>query len=149
MRAYFFGNTYMSSIQQGIQSAHTVVEMFNKYTPSFNGDPCYAFNLLDNWAREHKTMILLNGGYSSSIRELAKFFDSSDNPYPWATFCEGEDALDGALTCAGIILPERIYELAALIRQNQQNVFEKILFEEPSEWELELITKLNQVSLAH
>ena len=31
MRAYFFGNMYLSSIQQGIQAAHCLGEMFLKY----------------------------------------------------------------------------------------------------------------------
>ena len=31
MRAYFWGNMYLSSIQQGIQAAHVVTEMFAKY----------------------------------------------------------------------------------------------------------------------
>ena len=74
------------------------------------------------WAHEHKTMILLNGGYSKTLRGLFEFFDDRKNPYPFAHFCEGEDALDGALTCVGIILPEKIYGAAGLARKNRISV---------------------------
>ena len=58
MRAYFFGNLYMSSIQQGIQAAHAVADMFIKY--SNENEPNY--HPLREWATDHKTMILLNAG---------------------------------------------------------------------------------------
>lgn len=110
MRAYFFGNMYLSSIQQGIQAAHVTAELFMK--PHSEQGNIY---LLD-WANNHKTMILLNAGYSEEIRRLVEFFDTTDNPYPWASFNEGQDALDGALTCVGIVVPERIYRFAELLR---------------------------------
>ena len=110
MRAYFFGNMYLSSIQQGIQAAHAVADMFVKY------DGQDEMVELKNWAYDHKTMILLNGGYSENIRALVEFFDSPENPYPWVPFFEGQDALDGALTTVGIVLPEKIYEASRIIR---------------------------------
>lgn len=110
MRAYFFGNMYLSSIQQGIQAAHVTAELFMK-SHSEEGN----MFLLD-WANNHKTMILLNAGYSEELRRLIEFFDSQDNPYPWASFNEGQDALDGALTCVGIVVPESIYRFAELLR---------------------------------
>lgn len=112
MRAYFFGNMYLSSIQQGIQAAHVTHELFMK--PHSEEGNMYLFE----WATNHKTMILLNAGYSEEIRRLVEFFDTPDNPYPWASFNEGQDALDGALTCVGIVIPEQVYELAAAIREH-------------------------------
>ena len=110
MRAYFFGNMYLSSIQQGIQAAHVTAELFMK-AHSEDGN----MYLID-WANNHKTMILLNAGYSEELRRLIEFFDTTDNPYPWAYFNEGQDALDGALTCVGIVLPEKVYELSSYLR---------------------------------
>ena len=138
MRAYFFGNMYMSSIQQGIQAQHTTSELFIKY----QSDGIYrgAERYLYEWASGHKTSILLNAGFSEEIARLVDFFNTADNPYPWAKFHEGEDALSpgfkvaevpgvaaaliaagidptvGALTCVGIILPEKIYGLSAALR---------------------------------
>ncbi len=112
MRAYFFGNMYLSSIQQGIQAAHVTHELFNKYIDN----PGSGLNTLSLWAEDHKTMILLNAGYGENIRALVERFNNSENPYPWADFHEGQDALDGALTCVGIVLPEKIYETASMLR---------------------------------
>lgn len=116
MRYYGFGNMYLSSLQQGVQNAHTIVEMFNEYTEEHYP---VEFEFLTEWALEHKTMILLNGGYSETLRDLWRFLSSDENPYPFSKFHEGQDALDGALTCVGIILPQKIYDVAALIRNDR------------------------------
>ncbi len=113
MRAYYFGNMYLSSIQQGIQAAHVTHELFIKY-PSPPGNRT-AVSLYD-WAENHKTMILLNGGYADNLRELEGLFSLLSNPYPWASFNESEEAADGLLTCVGIVLPEKIYEAAKALR---------------------------------
>ena len=120
MRAYFFGNMYLSSIQQGIQAAHVTHELFTKYTTvsedyELNSDP--ARIILFNWARHHKTMILLNAGYGENIHNLVQMFSDETNPYPWTQFHEEQASLDGAITSIGIVLPEKIYQMAAAIRQ--------------------------------
>jgi len=116
MRAYFFGNMYLSSIQQGLQAAHVLAEMFVKYETKCIIENKYDSNnvsaYLKEWGTQHKTIILLNGGYSETLNGLCNFFDNVENPYPWSYFNEGQDALNGALTSVGIILPERIYETA-------------------------------------
>lgn len=118
MRAYFFGNMYLSSIQQGIQAAHAVHEMFIRYPERANGTPPFDGDFLWDWAVDHKTMILLNGGYAAAIQELVDFFDSPQNPYPWADFHEEEASLNGALTTVGIVLPEKIYQTASAMRSD-------------------------------
>ena len=134
MRAYFFGNMYLSSIQQGIQAHHTTSELFIKYReidlydyaestgdnpPKQLADRAAQADTLYEWARNHKTSILLNGGYSATLRELVAIFGNRQNPYPWAFFNESDEALDGALTCVGIILPEKIYETAKALREGR------------------------------
>ncbi len=129
MRAYFFGNMYLSPIQQGIQAAHTTHELFLRY-PTYN--PNYEdldsrSDVLHEWAKNHKTMILLNGGYGENLHNLVRFFATPANPFPWAKFHEGEDALDGALTCVGIVLPPKIYELSSVLRSSDgRDVLEDI-----------------------
>ena len=116
MRAYFFGNMYLSSIQQGIQAGHVISEMFCEYdNPSHNE----ASNTLRTWADDHKTMILLNGGYLETMEDLWRFFENYKNPYPIAKFHEGLDSLGGVLTSVGIVLPEKIYLIAAAIRRDR------------------------------
>ena len=167
MRAYFFGNMYLSSIQQGIQAAHVVHELFVMYpspTPVLReGQQIYLdtpSKTLYDWAIEHKTMILLNGGYSENLRRLETLFEDSNDNYPWTVFHEGEDALDGALTCVGIVLPEKIYVTADMVRKDvvgDEQLFDGVVFnpEDPaiewsfSRWEIKLIHELNNYSLAH
>jgi hypothetical protein len=100
----------MSSIQHGIQPAHCIVEIIAKYSSEqAKSDMTY------DWARHHKTMIVLNGGESTQLLNIREFMDSSNNPYPW-DFFEEDSSMDSMITCVGIILPERIYTAAALMR---------------------------------
>ncbi len=160
MRAYFFGNMYLSSIQQGIQAAHTLAEIYNKYVFP---DGCREYFVLEHWAKEHKTMILLNAGYSDEIRSLVTFFNTNDNPLPWAYFNEGKDSLDGALTCVGIIVPEEFYlaaeelrvlnNLAAAGSASAGSVAPEALGAEnfaklQTNWEREFAARLNNYGLA-
>ena len=172
MRYYGFGNMYLSSLQQGLQNAHTIVEMYNEYTEEHYPAE---FEFLTEWALEHKTMILLNGGYSENLRDLWRFLSSDENPYPFAKFNEGQDALDGALTCVGVILPRKIYEVAAIFRRDRPNNGPLLLdiirangqvtfyndnaygvdvepnssiTYEFSDWEIELMLELNKYGLA-
>jgi hypothetical protein len=154
MRAYYFGNMYLSSIQQGIQAAHVTSELFIKYTNRTGS----GYGQLHDWAVDHKTMILLNAGYSEELYKLYGLFDTIEaNPYPWAGFNESSEALDGAMTCIGIILPERIYETMAICRNERINpefisvhprAQELELPTDLTVWEIELIETLNQYGLA-
>ena len=151
MRAYFFGNMYLSSIQQGIQAQHCTAELFLKYslygklTGDFIGEKQRVS--LYEWADNHKTSILLNGGDCAGLSEIFLLLDSPDNPYPWAIFVESNDALRNALTCVGIILPERIYEAAGEMRQNRNNpqYGRDLLI---SDWEYDLCLQLNSCGMA-
>lgn len=115
MRLYTFTNMYLSPIQKGIQSAHLVHELFNKYESSYDER-----DTLYDWSTNHKTMIVLNGGYSETLSALNDLFCHTRNPYPFTTFHESKEALGGALTCVGIVLPEKIYELSAMIRKERE-----------------------------
>ena len=154
MRGYFFGNMYLKSIQQGLQAGHVEVEMFLKYR---NVDTMPAIDLY-NWAENHKTMILLDGGYAANLQELINMFSSPQNPFPWAYFNEEEASLNGALTSVGIILPEKIYEAAAALRRGNIGA-EQIPVQEAwspedgvtwtyTKWEYELCLELNKYDLA-
>lgn len=150
MRAYFFGNMYFAGIHAGIQSAHTLSEMFVKYgnAPSTGPDGNQQWLILNHWAAEHKTMVLLNGGYSEELRSLISFFEDDRNPLPWAYFNESIEAADGCLTCVGIILPEEFYEAAKELRTINANVPTPFLAKLQSDWERELAARLNNYGLA-
>lgn len=109
LRAYFFGNMYLSPIQQGIQAAHVVTKLFVKY-----GIPCEnsaAMDMLYQWGNHGVTKILLNGGYQSNLDVIHNALGllAPELGIPYAKFHEETDALNGALTCVGVIVPEEIY----------------------------------------
>jgi hypothetical protein len=139
---------YFAGIHAGIQAAHTLGEMYVKYGNATATGPegNQGWNILTHWAEHHKTMVLLNGGYAEELRSLITFFNSNDNPLPWAHFNESQEAADGCLTCVGIILPEEFYEAAKEIRVpgNSGSNYLKL----QSEWERALAARLNNYGLA-
>ena len=118
MRAYHFGNMYLSSIQQGIQSAHAQMELFLKYSP-ISEQPVDKIGQVYDWANNHKTMICLNAGYASSLFELKQLLESEENPFAWSYFIESDEALQGVLTNICVILPERIYGRRERVRKGE------------------------------
>jgi len=126
MRCYHLCNFYLAGIHAGIQSAHTQHELAIKYlasTPYRNmvaDESLVEYGArLDlhtdakaeyiDWANNHKTMILLNGGMMSHLLEFETFLGAHQHAFAWSSFREEEDALNGALTNIGIVLPEHMY----------------------------------------
>lgn len=152
MRAYFFGNMYLSSIQQGIQAQHCTAEMFYKYR--HHDKSRIQHEMLMIWAEKHKTTILLNGGEKEALLDIVRLLKDGikttgfdDNPYPWATFSESNDALNCCLTCVGIVIPERVYELAKRLRE-AKNRWIVISPEGTSSWDVQLCYKINNCGVA-
>ncbi len=61
MKLYSFVNRYLIPIQKGIQTAHMVSEMFQENENN---------KLLLDWAQNHKTIIMLDGGLCDNMRRL-------------------------------------------------------------------------------
>ena len=110
LRLYVFVNFYLSSIQQGIQSAHVVHSLFTKYP-----DPILSKRsaLLWEWARNHQTMIVLNGGANSDIREIFYTLEQLQHTrignMPFESFREDEKSLGSVMTAVGVVVPERFF----------------------------------------
>lgn len=98
---------YISHIQKGIQTAHVVSEISSKYKSTQTA--------YDEWALNHKTIIVLNGGYGANLYTIEEQF-AELNQFPFASFNESQEALGGAITAVGIILPEWVYAFASAIR---------------------------------
>jgi len=105
LRFYTFINCYLSSIQAGIQSAHLVHELLLRYMVANT----HASRLAFDWARNHKTIIVLNGGNSEEIWEVRQVLEPQFE-YPWAIFRESERALDGIITGVGVVLPASVFD---------------------------------------
>jgi hypothetical protein len=153
MRLYTFGNYYLSSIQQGIQSAHVVSELFTKY-PFENaivwdepqGKPLY------DWAKTHKTIICLSGGNCDDLHDLYEELAGIGPTLglPYAKFREDDASLNGAITCCGIVVPAMIYDVAQAVR-GLDVVSASIIAEQAGVTlmvELELAQLLNRYGLA-
>lgn len=161
LRFYTFVNFYLSSIQQGVQSFHVCHEMFNKYDL---GDLKHKQRLFD-WSKNHKTVIVLNGGANSDIEDkyfkLEELSKSLKFPMPFVKFNEDEKSLGGIVTACGCVLPEEIYDavdyrksgLDSLADDEERNSFffikdGKITQHRPGCTEHELITMLKSCPLA-
>lgn len=113
MRCYHLNNFYLSGIHAGIQTAHAQHELAMKYVhPLDCSDNTEAADSYVNWAVNHKTIIVLNAGMQSALIEWEEFLQSGDHPYAWASFREAEDALNGALTNIGLVLPAKMYSMS-------------------------------------
>lgn len=148
MRFYGFGNYYLSSLQQGLQSAHAVGELF---TQTELGSE--SFNMVYDWAKNHKTMVLLNGGNALNLQELYDFFGelkAQGMHLPFAKFHEDEQSLGGALTYVGVIVPEKYYEAAATSRRMRPEEASVFFAENGfSQWEVSFVDRMNMYGLAH
>lgn len=145
-RCYTFTHFMLSSIQQGIQSGHAAMELVNKYYDPeviYEQDE-YNFEIVLDWIRDNKTIVCLNGGNSESMIELVQFLNTYKNPFPWVTFHEDENSLEGILTSIAIILPDRIYNT------DLEELYSMASFVpgQFTEWEWELVNRVKSMSLA-
>jgi len=103
-KLYSFVNSYLSDIQRGIQTAHLVNEFWQKYL-----DKCLIqHESFIDWAYLQPTIVILNGGNHADLGGLGVLFKSIRNvQYPFASYHEDDDSLNGVLTAVGIILPEK------------------------------------------
>lgn len=153
MRFYGFGNYYLSSLQQGLQSAHVVGDLAAASVE--NGKVTEKGKIFFEWAGNHKTMVLLNGGNAASLEAIFQkfsFFEKNGMHLPFAKFHEDEQSLGGALTYVGVVVQEKYYNAAAELRRCADPldfVNQKIDNEGWQQWEVEFINELNRYSLAH
>jgi len=169
---------YISSIQQGIQAGHVIGDMAAKYSGDKVGSNTEQAGMFFEWADKHNVMILLNAGYGENIIELNNFFEMIDDndgtvgrcydggysPYPFAMFEESDEALNGAATSFGCVLPEKIFEgqnVMRKVKRQRRDDIERIRFEDSriltfkdgtehqyNAWEVSLMERMGQFRLA-
>jgi len=144
------------------------MELANKYMVREGWINGFAEQVAD-WIENHKTIICLNGGNSASLKDLLDFLYNPKNPFPVTSFYEDEDTAEGLMTSVAIILPARIFETASLMRSrtlpdgvsySHDRLLNEHRFswshvpdgvgrtETYSEWEYELMGRLNSTGLA-
>ena len=141
MRFYAWGNMYLSSIQQGIQSLHCISEMYTKYRL----DPGILEEQLHDWGKSYKTVVILNAGEMSALEEVEFLIGSDENPYAWTSWRESVQSLNGALTSVGIILPERMYKAARDKKKYWRNWENR---QKLTPWEIEVVDLINSTYMA-
>lgn len=114
MRFYAFTNFYLSPLQKGIQAQHCTAELFTHYNHESAGG-----RILYEWANNHKTTIVLNGGNCADLNEIFLQLRAlcAEPGYPYQSFSEDAASLNGAITCVGVIVPPIVYDSASLIRE--------------------------------
>lgn len=114
MKAFFWGNTYLSPIQQGIQSSHVIAEMAAQARSDEKTDTVQSVTRSDlfwKWVEEHKTIILYRGGNQEQLLRMSDVMHRTR--YPTYTFREDKASLNDAVTCVGIILPDAFSHISA------------------------------------
>lgn len=107
-RMYFLVNQYMMGIQAGIQPGHAACRLMAEYWDEDRQNP--KVKLIEKWFKEDETFILLDGGYQSRMYEFVdKVLLPVSDLYPYTTFHEEPDSLNGALTAVAFVLPDYIY----------------------------------------
>lgn len=96
------------SVQAGIQTAHLVHKLFTKYaTQKSHEYYAGACRTLDQWAQHDHTIVVKRGGGCASLQhdyqELSKLAMKLELPH--TRWFESQEALNGALTCIGVVIP--------------------------------------------
>lgn len=153
MRLYTFGNFYLSSIQQGIQAAHLVADMFGYTYQTVRHTDTKAVEVMYDWAQNHKTMVCLNGGNNADLDALyIRLYELGQAlELPFDKFHEDRESLNSVMTCCGIIVPANIYEASQAIREgrySRDDVVQLPAYGRFTVRELDLIFLLNEYGLA-
>jgi len=112
-RMYNFAPFYLSSIQQGIQAAHSQVQLVRSLCGTRE---------MDDWI-QNPTTICLNAGNSASMHELLDYLEHKST-LPWASFNEDQDSLEGILTNLCVLVPARVYMAYDELVKNKKYRFE-------------------------
>ena len=87
--------------------------MYNKYPEETNEPNCVRYDLLNDWARNHKTIIILDGGDCQDLYDIVEFLIKNDRDLklPFSYFKEDARSLHNALTAVAVVVPREIYDV--------------------------------------
>ena len=96
-RMYCFVERHLSSIDKGIQAAHSIVE----YSKEYGNYPSYY-----RWANYDKTIILLNGGTTNDLSDICKELNEWKIRYSLFK----EEDLGGIVTSVSVLVDDRTFD---------------------------------------
>jgi hypothetical protein len=102
-------------MQQALQAGHVIANIGAGCVEYAGGPQARMFH---QWAVNHKTIILLNGGDSATIADTFKTLILPLN-LPCANFFEDEYSLNNACTCAGIVVPTEMCDAIDAAREGE------------------------------
>lgn len=127
MRLYSITNMYTAGIHAGIQTQHSTAELFVKYQTDISSVYPAQSKLYD-WAENHKTTVVLQGGMHDNLVQLLEEIELWDkhNPdvsLPFAPFFE--PGINNALTSISIVFPQDAIDYMSAIRASRVDTPER------------------------
>jgi hypothetical protein len=118
LRCYVFVNLALSTIQKGVQGNHASVEVgvINDYNSMYR-----------DWAKNHKTLIYLQGGFHTELQDQYKEFKRLCNKLdlPHAGFYEDEETMNCMFTSFAGVIPSTVYDMDLPIVQDDGKVMDQ------------------------
>ena len=104
LRCYVFVNLALSSIQKGVQGNHACVEV--GVASDYN-------DMYRDWAKNHKTLIYLQGGFHGEMFDQYKEFSRLCNKLdlPHSSFREDEETMNCMFTAFAGVVPSTVYDM--------------------------------------
>lgn len=96
-RMYVLVERHLSAIDKGIQAAHAIADYAFKY---------HNENDYLTWACHNKTIILLDGGTTNSLREIYVYLEDNGVDVIWFD----EPDMNGLTTAVAFLADERVYD---------------------------------------
>lgn len=116
----FVAGHYLSPMQAGLQTGHAISEMHVYHRPHAQLEQPVSslYDVYDTWARDHKTIIILNAGNHAGVldawNQADMFTDKLGELNIWlpsVVFHEDEQSMNKMATACGIIVPDQFYDV--------------------------------------
>lgn len=98
---------YLSSGQRGLQTGHTISELFALGQPH---------PLFQEWASSHRTIIILNAGnHGGVMRAYDRLQDFGERlNLPKVLFREDEESMNSMATATAVVVPQRLFDVVSV-----------------------------------
>jgi hypothetical protein len=103
-KLYIFSHSRLpGDVHRGIQWTHVGVKLIRKYVGRINpeGASPKQSNLVADWADKDETLVVLDGGLTTSLRRIKRLVKKAN--LPWAEFREPD--MGNMVTCIAVLVP--------------------------------------------
>lgn len=110
-RLFFFILPVLKTIQQGIQSGHSAVNLLKKYCiRPVEGTTAVQREITETWAYRDETFILLTADSFEGLHDIIDLLESEENHWPFDVFKEDYRTLAGLETAACVVVPKELFK---------------------------------------